>query len=514
MDSISRSPIPLSPTSTTTSDDESEYAYDRNVISMLSEMKDAVRYPSVNSTPRQAPPRPSTSLQPRSTEAEKKYHSRKIVTVERHGRPGTMVTPALSHNTTHRERALQSRVQHLERLLKETLDKERVSRARQEGAINSAREAARQREAQKVDLETTKAMMSSIGVEKAGLVSRINNLQNFLVAEKKARQEAESEAASLRLQNSMLSSQLEASHRGIEDLRALLVEAGSLHADKHSSTMEMHERCLKLQDRVAKYKDDLAASLHELQAVKIENGNLMSQVQGLHIIVEEMTNRRVLEATEELNDSEERQANKQPYSKTSAPASASPIRICRIKSRVNHLAFKKDERDDLDELDDQMVAQMRELILQRKRRVPSRAFARNKTSTVLSRESESEEEDARSNSKEEEAQSVTNDKVPRIPPAIRFLASCPLSLSPSKSPMKGPTVVVRKQRNQRGLSQPPIEVGPVEQEENKSVVSWLDQDQPVFLELDAHDPAKIPSSSRAEALRHQLRMDLASDDEL
>ena len=204
------------------SDEESEYSYDLNVLSMLAGMKD-VGYPSsVNSTPRHAPP----PCPPPASLMIMEQQPRKFDMRVSRGSHRTLTSPSPTPNSrkaTHRENELQNRVQHLERLLKEAQDKERVSARRAEGALNTAREVARQREAQLSDLDKTKATMSSVGVEKAGLISRINNLQTFLVAEKKARLQAESEATDLQLQNTLLASQLEASQRGVEDLRTLLV---------------------------------------------------------------------------------------------------------------------------------------------------------------------------------------------------------------------------------------------------------------------------------------------------
>ena len=474
------------------SDDESEYAYDNRVLTMLSGLKD-ISYPSVNSTPRHAPPsvsQPTLSHQTLSKAKKTATHdSSRALPVG----PPHLVNAS---NPTHREQSLQSRVVHLERLLKEANDKERVSRSRQEGALNSAREATRLATLSRNDLDHTKALMSSIGVERAGLVSRIKNLQLFLVAEKKARQQAESDAEAEKLKSTVLASQLEASQRGVLELRQLLMEAGGNHADKHASAIKLNERCLRLQDRVAKYKDDLAAALHELEAATIENGQLRSQVQGLQLIIEEMTSREVIQAAEALIEEEESRKVKAPPQRLS---SAQPIPVCRMKVKAAVL-----REDDIDELDDQMEAKMK-AILQRKRRAPSRAPRSNLKlpDAVCDSESEEETEEKTEEPAIEEAQPI------RIPPAIRFLPTCPISLSPQKgkSPVKGQAVTTTRQI--LCSSKPPIEVGPIKVKEDESVGpvggSGLGSglDGPVMC-----------SSSRIETLRHQLRIDLASDDEL
>jgi hypothetical protein len=486
------------------SDEESEYSYDLNVLSMLAGIKD-VGYPSsVNSTPRHAPPpRP-----PPASLMIMEHQPRKSDMRVSRGSHRTLTSPSPTPNSskaTHRENELQNRVQHLERLLKEAQDKERVSARRAEGALNTAREVARQREAQLNDLDKTKATMSSIGVEKAGLISRINNLQTFLVAEKKARLQAESEAKDLQLQNTLLASQLEASQRGVEDLRTLLVEASEQNANKTESSAEIYEKCLRLQNRLAEVKADLKRALHELEASKIDSERLKSQVLGLQLIIEEMTSCKVMEAAEILRQEEEKEEAHAPPTRKGI-SSAPSIPICRMKAKTPKL--EADEDDDINDLDDQMVeAQMRALSLQRTRRAPLRAAAKSRPGI---KDEESKEEDDKQEEKEENTLPSQRSQAPRNPP-IRFLPSCPSSLSPRKSPAKVTSRVAKKQ-SQIALSMPPIEVGPVEEERENFYFAVDGTEDQSELEIEA--PGIIPSSSsRADALRLQLRRDLDSDDD-
>ena len=451
---------PLSPASTSSmqSEDLSEYANDMRVMEILAglQLKGTplssaypMAYPSVNSTPRQ--PNHPPILQPSSSKGGQGKGGQGCSSQGRLVTRRALVIPPLSSNPTkptHRENMLMDRVKQLEHLLQESQDRERVSRARQEGTLNSARETHKQREAGRIEIERTKAMMSSMGAEKSGLVARISNLQSFLAAEKKVRLEAEAQLTSQRSENELLASQLEASQRMITELRSLLVEAGSLNGDKVKSVQELNERCLRLSDRVAKYKEELAAVRHELEATRIDNERLDHQVKGLHLIITEMNSQHVMQAAEKLMvESEESRKPTIPrggFSITARP----PIPVCGIKGKEKP---KEDEGDDIDELFDQMEG----LMAFRARRAPQRNALQKKTDVIVD-ESECEEEGLLKVEKDPLIAAAAAE-VPHIRPnpPIRFLSSCPLQSSPkkSKSPLKG-------KLREKTRSKPPIQIGP------------------------------------------------------